>query len=171
MWYHAAHAVRGLQALGGASKYPASSFACGNQPPYCVIWSKPLIQFYFLLKYLGRLRLVSKYDGKQPLLACSISQSHCHSWLLSCWGKSTLNQKQTDLECASFTEREAHHTSKLSSSCTSAHQWKPTGLYKVYANNWALTLLSSLDNSSLSQTQSWRIWSRLTWCEAERSRQ
>lgn len=46
--YHAVHAVRGLQASGGATKYPAGSFACGNQPPYCVIWSKPLIQFYFL---------------------------------------------------------------------------------------------------------------------------
>lgn len=47
-WYHAAHAVRGLQPSGGASKHPAGSFACGNQPPHCVIWSKPLIQVYFL---------------------------------------------------------------------------------------------------------------------------
>lgn len=33
-WHHAVHAVRGP---GGASKYPAGAFACGNQPPYCAI--------------------------------------------------------------------------------------------------------------------------------------
>lgn len=57
--------------------------------------------------------------------------------------KSTLNQKQSGLECASFTQRETHHVSKPSSSCTSAHQQKPPGLHKVYANNGALTLTSS----------------------------
>lgn len=52
------------------------------------------------------------------------------------------------------------------SSCTSAHQWKSPGLYKVYANNQALTLMSSPGNSSLSQTQSWSVWS-LVWLDGK----
>lgn len=104
---------------------------------------------------------MSKLDGKQPLLACSISQSHYHS----CCSKSTLNQKQTDLEPVSQKGRLTTSQS-LPSSCTSAHQWKPPGLYKVYANNRALTLMPSLGNSSLSQTQSWRTWS-LVWLDVQ----